>query len=80
MPSKRTSTPKKNVERHDRAKWWFVQSDEGIFIKKSTGRAKSNGEELPAVNDISASQTKSESLKVRKIDMLYRFYCNCNGK
>ena len=42
MPSKRTSTPKKNVERHDRAKWWFVQSDEGIFIEKSTGRAKSN--------------------------------------
>ena len=53
---------------------------EGIFIKKSTGRAKSNGEELSAVNDISASKTKSESLKVRKIDMLYRFFCNCNGK
>ena len=71
MSSKRTRTPKKNVERHDRSKWWLVQTDNGIFIEKGTGRAKTNGKELSAATNISASKTKSESLKVRKIGVLH---------
>ena len=70
LSSKRNSTLKKNVERHIRSKWWIVQTDNGMFIEKGTCRAKTNGKELSAMNNISASKAKSESLKVRKIGIL----------
>ena len=38
-----------------------------MFIEKGTGRAKTNGKELSVVTSISASKTKNQSLKVRKI-------------
>ena len=64
---KRTTTPKKNVERDSRSKWGLVQTDNGMFIEKGTGRVKTNGKELSVVTNISASKTKNQSLKVRKI-------------
>ena len=49
----------------------MVARDNGMFIEKSTGRAKTNGKKLSAVTNISANKTKNESLKVRKIGILH---------
>ena len=48
----------------------LVHTDNGMFIEKGTGRAKTSGKELCGVTNISASKTKNESLKVRKIGIL----------
>jgi hypothetical protein len=63
--SKRRSNAKLSVERHDRIKWWFIKIDNKIYVEKASGRAKSDGKELPPVTLIRASSTKQEMLKVK---------------
>ncbi len=63
--SKRRSNAKLSVERHDRIKWWFIKIDHKIYVEKASGRAKSDGKELPPVTSIRASSTKQEMLKVK---------------
>ena len=59
---------KKAYERHDRSLWWFVETDNGVFIEKGTGRVKFGGKELLAVTNINASSSQREILKVNILD------------